>query len=204
MLISTEPKRKGDEMGIINAVLEYFRSRQSPKIRFLHVVILLLVISQIIVSNFMDFTAGGEISEKTVEYYGTWIHIITGLTLLPIALVFVAIEIRERGFRYFFPYLSGEFEQLKSDISRLKKFDIPEPEAGGLAAIVMGLGLGALFLALLSGLGWFLSWNYNLQWAHDIKELHEALVGLVEAYVIGHGSMGLLHIFYVTRRGQNH
>ena len=48
--------------------------------------------------------------------------------------------------------------------------------AGGLAAIVMGLGLGALFLALLSGLGWFLSWNYNLQWAHDIKELHEALV----------------------------
>jgi hypothetical protein len=184
---------------MIHAILEYLRNRQSPKIRFLHIVVLLLVISQIVVSNYIDFTSAGEISKNTLNFYGTWTHIITGITLLPMAFVFALLVMREHGFKHFFPYLFGDFKQLKNDINKVIKFDLPAPKLGGLAAIVEGLGIGALFLALLSGLTWFIVWEYNVQWSHYVKELHESLVGLIEAYIIGHGSMGLLHIYLSTK-----
>jgi len=185
---------------MIHTVLEYLRNRQSPKIRFFHIIVLLLAISQIFASNFIRFTNTGEISGNTLEFYGSWTHIITGITFLPIAFIFTFLVIREHGFKYFFPYLSGDFKQLKSDTSKLKKFELPDPEAGGLAAIVKGLGLGALFLALLSGLTWFLFWKYNVRWSHGIKELHGFFVGFIEAYIIGHGGMGLLHIYLSTKK----
>jgi cytochrome b561 len=182
-------------MRIFRGTLEYLSERQPPAVRTLHIVILLLVISQIIVSNFMGFTETGEVSRKVVEAYGTWIHIGTGLFLLPIAAAFIVIEIRRHGLKYFFPYLYGEFSQLKDDLQHLKRFKQPEPEAHGLAAMVEGLGLGALALVLLSGFAWFLSWLYMPSWAHSAKEVHEVLTGLIEAYVVGHGGMGLLHLF---------
>jgi hypothetical protein len=33
-------------------------------------------------------------------------------------------------------------------------------------------------------------------WADSIKEFHELLTGLIEAYVVGHGGMGVLHLFF--------
>jgi hypothetical protein len=41
--------------------------------------------------------------------------------------------------------------------------------------------MGALFLVLVSGLTWFLSWNYNISWSNEVKEIHEALTGLIQA-----------------------
>lgn len=102
---------------MIHAILKYLRNRQSMKIRFLHIVVLLFVISQIFVSNFIDFTSAGEINKNTLNFYGTWTHIITGITLLPIAVIFALLVMREHGFKYFFPYLFGDFKQLKSDIN---------------------------------------------------------------------------------------
>jgi hypothetical protein len=193
-------EKKGDSMTMMHTIFKYLRNRQSAKIRYFHIVILLLVISQIVVSNFIDFTNTGDISSDTLEFYGSWTHIITGMTLFPIAVIFLVFVTREHGLKYFFPYLFGDFSQLKSDIGNLKKFKLPDPEAGGVAAIVKGLGLGALFLAILSGLAWFLSWKYGVRWSHNIKEIHELLVGFIEAYVVGHGSMGLLHIYLSTKR----
>lgn len=182
-------------MRIIHITLEYLREQQPPLVRLLHIVILCLVLSQIIVSNFMGFADNGEISKKTVEYYGTWIHIGTGLSLLPITFIFVYIELKRHGIMYFFPYFYGNFSQLKKDIQQLKRFELPEASAYGIAAIVQGLGLGALTLVVLSGFTWFLSWIYMAPWAHSIKEFHELLTGLIEAYVVGHGGMGMLHLF---------
>jgi len=48
----------------------------------------------------------------------------------------------------------------------------------------------------LSGVTWFLSWSYMAPWADSIKELHQLLTGLIEAYVVGHGGMGVLHLFF--------
>jgi cytochrome b561 len=185
---------------MLHPVLEYLRKHQSPKIRYLHVIVLLLVMSQIIVSNFMGFAATGAVSGNIIKFYGTWIHIITGLTLLPIALLFAFFVIKEHGIKYFFPYVFGDFSQLKVDLLKIKNLELPNPEAKGLATIVQGLGLGALFLALFSGLTWFVSWKYHAPWAHSVKEVHEFLVGLIEAYIVGHGGMGLLHIYLSSRQ----
>jgi cytochrome b561 len=166
-------------MHIIHITWEYLRERQPPAVRFLHIIILCLVLSQIIVSNFMGFNDNGEVSKKTVEYYGTWIHIGTGLTLLPLTFVF------------------------KKDLQQLKKIELPEPNDYGIAVIVQGLGLGALILVVLSGFTWFLSWIYMAPWADSIKELHQLLTGLIEAYVVGHGGMGVLHLFFKVKNPKN-
>ena len=190
-------------MHLIYNTLEYLRKRQPPIVRFLHITILCLVLSQIIVSNFMGFYDNGEVSQKTVEYYGTWIHIGTGLTLLPLTFVFIFIELKRHGIKYFFPYFYGNFSQLKKDFQHLKKFELPEPDAYGIAAIVQGLGLGALTLVVLSGLTWVLSWIYVTPLADSIKELHELFTGLIEAYVVGHGGMGVLHLFFKLKNQKN-
>ncbi|CCK76976.1 conserved hypothetical protein [Oleispira antarctica RB-8] len=190
-------------MNIFKKIMEYLRERQLPMVRYLHITIIILVISQIIVSNFMGFTSAGDISPNTIEFYGTWLHILTGLFIIPIAFVFIIIELKQHGFKYYFPYLSGEVEQLKNDINQLLKFKLPEPNAYGIAAIIQGLGLGALFLVILSGLTWFIAWNANLSWSHDIKEIHEFLTGLIQAYIIGHGCMGILHIYLHSKSKKN-
>ena len=188
-------------MNIIHNAFKYLRERQPPVIRVLHITILCSVLSQIIVSNFMGFTDNGEVSKKTIEYYGTWVHISTGLSLLPIAFLFIYVELKRHGIKYFFPYFYGygNFFQLKEDLKQLKQFELPEPSAYGIAAIVQGLGLGALTLVVLSGLTWFISWIFVAPWADNIKELHKILTGLIEAYVVGHGGMGLLHLFFQRR-----
>ena len=184
---------------MIHSIFEYLRSRQTPKIRVFHIVVLLMAVSQIIVSNFIGFTGTGEIKRNAVNFYGTLTHIGTGLTLLPIALIFTFLLLKEHGLRYFFPYIFGDLKQVKMDIKKLLNFKLPDPEARGLSTIVEGLGLGALFLALLSGLTWFISWRLNAPWAPGIKNLHKLIVGLIELYIIGHGAMGLLHIYFYSR-----
>jgi hypothetical protein len=190
-------------MNIIHITLEYFRERQPPAVRFLHIIILCLVLSQITVSNFMGFSADGAISTKPLEHYATWIHICTGLSLLPIALVFICIELKRHGMKYFFPYLYGNFFQIKKDLQQLKRFELPEANPYGMAAIVQGLGFGALALVILSGSGWFLSWIYGEPWANSVKALHISLTVLIEAYVIGHGAMGILHLFLQVKKQKN-
>lgn len=190
-------------MKIYSTVMAHLRQRQSPLIMYLHLAILALVISQIIVSNFMEFTDAGEITDSTIEFYGTWLHIFTGLLIIPLALIFLTATFKEHGFKYYFPYLAGDLSQLKKDIEQLKRFELPEPGAYGIAAIVQGLGLGALLLVLISGSTWFLSWSYHLSWSDDVKEVHEFLTGFIQAYIIGHGSMGVLHIFFREKLQKN-
>ena len=194
----------GGGMSARQSVKAYFEERQTPAIRFFHIVILLLVVSQILVSNFMEINDKGEIGHKAIEYYGTWAHIITGMVLVPLVLAFVVIELRRYGFGYFFPYLSGDFAQIKGDIGRLQKFELPEPSPKGIAAVVQGLGIGALCLVLISGLVWFFAWLNAAAWANDVKEVHETLTGLVEAYVVGHGAIGILHIYHHVRLAKSH
>ena len=180
----------------MQSTVEYLRERQPPLVRYLHIIILCLVLSQLLVSNFMGFTDSDEISKKANEFYGTWIHIITGLTLLPIVLIFIFVELKSHGHKYFFPYFYGNVTQIKHDLQKLKKIELPDSNPHGIATIVQGLGLGALALVLLSGFTWFVSWTYHASWSDSIKEVHELFTGLIEVYVIGHGGMGVLHLIF--------
>ena len=183
-------------MGFFKTFTDYMREQQTPLIRYLHLAVLLLVISQIIVSNFIEITKTGEIGATPSELIATWLHIGTGLLLVPLALIFFFVAWKRRGFRYYFPYLVGNLAPLKDDIQQLIKLQLPEPRDGGLAAIVQGLGFGALFLVLLSGLSWFVAWYFSLSWSYDAREIHQLMTGPLEVYLVGHGGIGLLHIYF--------
>lgn len=180
---------------MLKFILNYFDEKLTPLERYLHYSILIFVLMQILISNFIEVSDDGLIGENIVESYATWMHIGIGLTLLLLAVMFITLELKKHGISYFYPYLSGDYAQLKSDINALKKLTLPEAAPKGLAAIIQGLGLSALLLVTLSGATWLLLWLYESSLANDVKELHELLTGLIEAYVIGHGSIGLLHMF---------
>lgn len=180
---------------MLKAIRNYFSEKLTPSVRYLHYSILFLVLLQIVLSNFIEINDDGAIGQNIIEYYSTWAHISVGLLLVVLALVFVIVELSKHGFSYFYPYLSGDFSKLKYDLRKLKSLEVPEASPKGLAAVIQGLGLGALLLVVLSGSIWFVLWSYGLALASDVKEIHELFTGLIEAYVIGHGGVGIIHIF---------
>jgi hypothetical protein len=183
-------------MQIKQTIHAYLKERQTPVIRLFHIAVLLLVLTQIILSNFIDFNDNGTISLNVIEFYGTWAHIVTGLILVPLAVIFILIEFKKHGFKHLYPYLRGDNQQLKADLSQLKRRQLPEPESNGVAAIVQGLGLGAIVLVLLSGSIWFYAWTYGASWAENMQEIHGLLTGLVITYFFAHGLIGLWYVFY--------
>lgn len=55
-------------------------------------------------------------------------------------------------------------------------------------------------LVVLSGTAWFILWLQGSPYAGEIRNLHKTLTGLIEAYIIGHGAMGLLHFIVWLRK----
>lgn len=180
---------------MFRAITNYFSEKLTPPVRHLHYLVLFLVLLQIVLSNFMELQDDGAIGQDVLGFYGTWAHISVGLSLVVLGLVFAAVELSKHGFSYFFPYLSGDFTQLIADLGRLRSLQLPEVSPGGLAAIIQGLGLGALLLVALSGATWFGFWWNGSALAGDVVEIHELLTGLIEAYMVGHGGMGIIHIY---------
>ncbi len=187
-------------MKILQFIRLYFSERYSLSVRILHYMILFLVISQIAASNFMDVSADGAIGKTTIEFYAAWVHIITGLTLVLVTTVFITIELKKHGLLYFYPYLAGDFSQAKLDINRLQQFQLPAPKPKGLAAIVQGLGLCAILVVVFSGFSWFILWLFDSSLVANAQELHQLLTGLIEVYIIAHGSMGLIHLTITYRK----
>ncbi|MGF1723953.1 cytochrome b/b6 domain-containing protein [Photobacterium nomapromontoriensis] len=175
-------------------IQNYFSSKFPTHIRHLHYTVIFLVLAQILLSNGMHLTKQGVIQDTVIAQTTTWAHIIGGCTFFIVIILFTAIELKTHGFQYFFPYLWGKFDQIKEDVARLRSMQLPEAKPQGIAACVQGLGLGAGLLVVFSGLTWFVLWLNDSAYAYDVRELHKTLTGLIEAYIIGHGALGLLHI----------
>lgn len=183
----------------IKDIWAYFGHSQPVFIRVLHLMVIFLVASQLITSNFVDLDHARRLGDSISLGPGAWTHILPGLVLVVIATIFVLSELFRRGLKYFFPYLWGDLSQLKTDVRTLAGRKLPVTAPGGLPAVIQGLGLGALSLTLLSGLTWFLLVQQGSGLAHAVIVWHRTLTGLVVAYVIGHGGMGALHIFVWMR-----
>ena len=186
-------------MRLIHRFWFYFREAQPPLIRVVHLIVLLLVLMQMLSSNLISFDAAGQVSDSSIYFMGSWVHFTVGMALVFASLFFVGIELARRGVRYFYPYLWGDFRRLKADLGTLRSRRLPEVAPGSLAAVVQGLGLAAIVLTLASGMGWFFLWQAGAGIAASAMALHGWLTGLVQAYVVGHGGLGLLHIILWNR-----
>lgn len=181
------------KLNLLNSIWKFFGIYQTRKIRVIHLLILLLVITQIVISNWMEIAKTGVIVDQGYQFYCTWLHIILGISLFFLVLYFIINCMKNKGIHYFFPYLFGDLSKIKKDIKLLSHLKLPESSANGIATSVQGLGLGALFLVVSSGLIWLFLWLQNAPLADEAKNIHKTLTGLIEIYIIGHGSMGLLH-----------
>ncbi len=186
-------------MRVFQDIWTYFGLSQSVFIRMLHFLVILLVISQLITSNFVKLGQVGHGGHFSAFSLGTWTHVLPGLVLAVIATIFILRELYTHGLKYFFPYAWGDFSQLKSDLQMLADRKLPPLAPAGLPAIVQGMGLGALGLTLLSGIMWLFFVLIGSNLAHTAIGIHEVLTGVVIAYLIGHGGMGALHIFLWLR-----
>lgn len=179
-------------MHFIQSVWSFLGQYQTKPIRRIHLIVVLLVILQILLSNGMKVTHTDEIVAGFSAFW-TWSHIIIGILLAFLLPIFMFYSFKQHGFRYFYAYLWGDFTQIKQDCQLLIHFKLPESKPAGLATSVQGLGFGAMFLVIVSGLIWFILWTQNAVIAIDFLNAHKALTGLIELYLIGHGAMAVLH-----------
>lgn len=182
-------------MKIYNIINNYFVKTFSPLIRFLHYGIIILVIVQILISNFMNINHNQAIGNGFINHFFVWSHIILGILTLVFSIIFAVVEFNKYGLKYFYPYLYGDYDVIKSDIIDILHFKEPKIASQGLISSVEGLGLGALLLTTLSGAIWFALWVNNYLFASYVLEFHQNVTSLLEIYIVGHGAMGLLHIF---------
>ncbi|WP_440683898.1 cytochrome b/b6 domain-containing protein [Cysteiniphilum halobium] len=181
-------KHANKSVDIIKGFWEYLGESQNNFFRFVHLSIAFLIIMQIIDSNFMRVRYSSWILNV-----GFYIHIAIGCTIATLSLFLFFFAFKKRGIKYFYPYLFNNFNPLKEDLKDLMKLKLPNARSGSLAAIVQGLGLGALLLVLLSGMMWLISWYIRLSISHDLQELHKTLTGLIELYIYAHGALGIIH-----------
>ena len=167
---------------------------QPPLTRILHALVVLGVGVQILTG--LVFASLPAPADHTVLPWHVW----PGLVTLVLALVLTAHSLATRGLRRFFPYLWGDFKQIRVDLDAIRARKLVAPRPGGLATAVQGLGLGALLLATGSGGLWLLCSRLGLpDFAHAARSAHQGLVLLLELYCLGHGGMALLH-FAVWRK----
>ncbi len=182
-------------MRVLQDIWTYFGQSQSVSTRVLHFLVLVLVAGQLVTSDFVRLDQAHRAGHFIVFPLGTWAHVLPGLLLAVIATIFVIKEFYIHGLKYFFPYMWGDLSQLKTDLQTLADRKLPAVAPCGLPAIVQGLGLWALAMTLLSGLMWLFFVLNGSGPAHTAIELHGFLTGVVIAYLVGHGGMGVLHIF---------
>lgn len=188
-------------MNLLKSAWFFLGLFQTKYMRLFHVIVLLSVIIQILVSTWM-YTPhlNNTISYHFFNVFCTWLHITFGLINVILVPLFILYCFNTRRLAYFFPYLFGDFQSIKNDLIDLIKLKLPKMGFPGLASSVEGLGLGALLLAILSGFIWFLLWIFNNADSRLFLHLHKSLVILIEIYVFAHGFMAILHFLVWNKK----
>lgn len=145
-------------MHLITRFWAFLGQYQTPTIRIVHLSVFLLVIAQIVISIFMQVPAQATTPMHGADWLFSWMHMAFGWLLLFLTLALTVICLRTRGAKFYYPYLWGDFSQLRRDFGLLWNRRLPGAEAGGLAATVQGLGLGAMLVVVASGAFWWLLW----------------------------------------------
>ncbi|CAM7845322.1 cytochrome b/b6 domain-containing protein [Klebsiella quasipneumoniae] len=173
--------------------------KDTPFFRMLHIIVATLILLQIISSNFTESEA---LRDLNITGVVTWFHIVSGLALIALGAVMLVWMLNTRGFRYYFAWSTFDFRGVVEDSKQLMTFRLPEAHAGGIAAMIQGLGVLALLAVALCGGLWFVldtaSWA-SPSLAETVLHWHKFLTVFIETYFWAHGAMGVLHIFLSFR-----
>ncbi|MGX9275684.1 cytochrome b/b6 domain-containing protein [Pantoea ananatis] len=173
---------------------QWLPHHDAPFFRRLHILVAVLILSQIINSN---FTAREALGEHSLETLITWLHILSGLLLIAAGVIMLIWMLVQRGFRWYFAWLTLDFRGIRNDVVQLTGLKLPQAQGGGIAATVQGLGVIALIAVACSGGLWFLFNSTSLatpDLTRRVLHWHKFLTTFVEIYFYSHGSMGVLHI----------
>ena len=166
----------------------------APFFRWLHLLVAVLILSQIINSSFIESEALGGHSLETVI---TWFHILSGLLLIVAGFAMLFWMKVQRGLHWYFSWLTLDFRGIRDDLACLARMKLPDAHSGGIAATIQGLGVISLLLVACSGALWFLL-NSTSFASPDLTDTvlswHTFLTTFVEVYFYFHGAMGVLHI----------
>jgi len=83
-------------------------------------------------------------------------HVVLGLAMLPLGIVYLAACTVGGRWRLYFPWAAGQFGMIGTDLAGVFKGQRPGSEGGGLFAAIEGLLLLALIAAALTGALWLL------------------------------------------------
>lgn len=83
-------------------------------------------------------------------------HVVLGLAMLPLGIVYFAACTVGGRWRLYFPWVAGQFGEIGRDVAGLFRGQRPGSEGGGLFAAIEGLLLLALLATALTGALWFL------------------------------------------------
>lgn len=165
---------------------------QTPPLRCMHAALVVLVFLQFVSSSGMSMLFL-PFSEDFMAYVSNCYHITAGLSIVALTLSMTAYSFSQRGLRRYFPYLWGDVARIKKDLQDSLHGKLPAPTVGGLATSVQGLGFGALWLTVFSGLTWFVLWQMDTAAADYAVRFHKSVVSLLVLYFIGHGGMAFAH-----------
>ncbi len=113
-------------------------------------------------------------------------HVVLGLAVLPLAIVYFAACTLGGRWRLYFPWAAGQFSGIGRDLAGIGRGERPGSEGGGLFATVEGLLLLALLVTAVTGALWFLGRDTDaaVTWRGHHILAARALTGLMVAHVI--------------------
>ncbi len=172
----------------------------APFFRSLHISIAVLIVSQIINSNFTEREA---LTGDSFETWITWFHVISGFLLILLGVILISWMLTQRGVNWYFSWITLDVKGIVQDLKTLSRGQLPQAGRGGIAATIQGLGVMALLLVACSGGIWFIVNNISAaspQLTRSVMQWHKFLTTFIEIYFYAHGAMGLLHIFLAHRK----
>jgi hypothetical protein len=113
-------------------------------------------------------------------------HVVVGLAVAPLAVVYFAACTVGGRWRLYFPWAAGQFGDIGRDLAGIGKGQRPGSEGGGLFAAVEGLLLLALLAAAITGAVWFLGRGTEsaILWRGHHIVAARALIGLLLLHVL--------------------
>ena len=163
--------------------------------RFLHFLLLAIVIHQLIGSNFIERPLPGEEPELPYRLH-TWIGIAGFVTVFAFW-IWSLVRRRETSFSELIPWFSPTrrralLADIRKHVRLLLSFQLPDDDHGGLSSAVHGLGLLVVTAMATSGTLYYFVFQ-GTALGKLVLEAHELLANFMWAYLIGHATLALIH-----------